>query len=218
MAGISYLNKVPKWFPDSHNIYRTIIDFLNCTLPESPAILDVGAGTGNLTKLVLRKVPNCHVTLFDFSQNMLKEAEKILSKYNGRYEVIIGDFFKNRLLSQKYDAVVSSFAIHHGRTRASYLNLYKKIFRALKKRGVFVCADVLEGANGIISRINETGWINHMLKHYDKSAVDLIIESYKKEDSPVSIDAHFDLLKTAGFSSCDILWKKYNFGIYTGFK
>ena len=93
-AHTAYLNKVPKWFPDSRNIYRTITDFLNCTLPESPEILDVGAGTGNLTKLVLKKVPNCHVTLLDFSQNMLKKAEMALSKYKGRYEVNTGDFLK----------------------------------------------------------------------------------------------------------------------------
>jgi tRNA (cmo5U34)-methyltransferase len=154
----------------------------------------------------------------DFSQEMLKEAEKILSKYKGRYEVNIGDFFKKRFPLQKYNAVISSFAIHHGRTRTSYLNLYKKIFRSLKKRGVFVCADVLEGDNMVISRINETGWINHMLKHYEKSKVEAIMESYKKEDTPVSVDTHFDLLKKAGFSSCDILWKKHNFGIYTAFK
>jgi hypothetical protein len=45
-----------------------------------------------------------------------------------------------------------------------------------------------------------------------------VIASGQKEDSPLPLYKHFELLLQAGFSSVDVLWKKYNMCVYTGVK
>ena len=48
---------------------------------SDPAILDIGAGTGILSALLLEKYPHASLTLMDISDNMLKVAR---DRFSGR--------------------------------------------------------------------------------------------------------------------------------------
>ena len=61
--------------------YNQMIEALINAIPdnESPRILDLGCGTGNITKKVLERFPNGKVTCFDLSEKMIEIAkEKII--------------------------------------------------------------------------------------------------------------------------------------------
>ena len=49
-------------------------------------------------------------------------------------------------------------------------------------------------------------------------SLEKILNNYHREDSPVSVKTHLDSLAGAGFTAADILWKEYNWGVYTGVK
>jgi len=66
---------------------------------------------------------------------MLNEAPRLLAAFDGRYRIMLEDFWRVEFPAGEYDGVVASFALHHGRGEAVYLDLYRKIYDWLKVRG-----------------------------------------------------------------------------------
>lgn len=101
-------------------------------------ILDLGTGDGRLLALVwnrLREHPDVEAVALDFSPAML-EAVRQRFVSDSRVQVIEHNLDRPLPALGKFDAVVSSFAIHHlvdERKRS----LYGEIFDQLKPEGVF---------------------------------------------------------------------------------
>jgi tRNA (cmo5U34)-methyltransferase len=98
-------------------------------------ILDLGTGNGRLLALVKLEHPNAEAVAIDFSPAMIEAAEK---RFAGDSSVaVLRHNLDNPLPGLgKFDAVVSSFAIHHlvhERKRA----LYSEIHGLLNAGGVF---------------------------------------------------------------------------------
>jgi tRNA (cmo5U34)-methyltransferase len=216
-----YSQRQPLWLPEFGYAVRLILAAIKPYLASKrPAsMLDLGAGTGNLSRRVLGAFKNSHVTLVDFSPNMLAEVPNVLSAYDGRYEIRMADFWQVNFPAATFDAIVTSFALHHGRGEAVYLELYRKACRWLKSEGVFACCDVIEGDVQYISEINEAGWRRFLQRrNFTGEEIERIFSNYHREDSPLSLRQHLALLVEAGFSSADVLWKRFNFAMYVGLK
>lgn len=102
-------------------------------------VLDLGAGTGALSKAVLDGCEGCRVTLIDVDPAMLDQARQRLAAYGAR----------TRFLEQSFldplpacDAVVASLALHHVPSIDKKRSLYRTIREALSPGGVFLNADV----------------------------------------------------------------------------
>jgi SAM-dependent methyltransferase len=98
-------------------------------------ILDLGSGDGRLLDLVLRARPQAVGVALDFSPHML---DQLRSRFGGsaRVEIVAHDLENPLPPLGAFDAVVSSFAIHHlehERKRA----LYGEIWRIVNAGGVF---------------------------------------------------------------------------------
>ncbi len=211
----AYSQQDPVYLPDYSNALNLVIQALQIDLPAQPTILDLGAGTGNLSRRVLGAIPDSQVTLIDFSLNMLAETSTVLANYPGRYNTICADFFAFDLPPAAYDGVVSSFAIHHARGTAEYLALYARIHASLKPGAVFACCDVVAGCHPHWTHLNESGWRDHLRSvDFDDDTIDHIFANYRAEDTPIALADHLMLLQQAGFAHTDILWKKHNFGVY----
>ena len=98
-------------------------------------ILDLGSGDGRLLDLVLRARPHARGVALDFSPVMLERLEaRFASQPN--VDIVRHDLAHPLPPLGTFDAVVSSFAIHHlvhERKRA----LYREIWAALEPCGVF---------------------------------------------------------------------------------
>ena len=213
-----YSQRKPLWLPEHDYAMNLVLKALEPCLASSARVLDLGAGTGNLSRRILKAFKDCHVTLVDFSQNMLSEAPRVLAGFEGRYETVLQDFWGAEFPEAGYHGVVASFAIHHGRGEAVYLDLYHKIYQWLKSPGVFVCCDVVEGDTPALAEMNEEGWRQFLRKRFPAEEVERILSNYHREDSPLSLKQHLSLLTLAGFVSADVLWKRFNFGVYVGIK
>jgi len=105
----------------------------------APRILDLGTGAGRLVVLVKQVRPKARFVALDFSATMLEAAR---TSFAGDESVTIvqHDFDTPLPPMGSFDAVVSSFAIHHlvhGRKRT----LYAEIFQAVAPGGVFCNLD-----------------------------------------------------------------------------
>jgi|GEM_PF-1066055 len=214
-----YKEKQPEWFPEVNYAFDLIKKILKPYLSDGCRVLDLGAGTGNLSQNILEVNDKIKITLVDFSENMLSKVQDVLKKYKNSYNTVTGDIFNIDFKKNEFNAVVSSFAIHHGRSENDYYKLYKNIYKWLKKPGIFICCDVIDGDTDSLSEINESGWVQYLLdRGFKDEDTAKILSNYHAEDSPLSVRKHMNLLIKAGFNYADVAWKKYNFGIYLGIK
>jgi len=133
----------------------------------------------------------------------------------------------SRLFNEKFDAVVSTFAIHHLSHRDKR-HLFKEIFKILKDNGGFINGDIVRSKNQKIETKYEDIWARHV-KKMTKSILkkDVLLESIKAKgrkrekeegDRPASLEEQLQWLRIAGFDTAECIWKYYCFAVYGGFK
>jgi tRNA (cmo5U34)-methyltransferase len=217
---VQYGASMDKWVPDYEFAHQLLLDTVGLYLPPAGKVLDLGAGSGRIAKLVMARFPNCQVTLADASANMLSATSQTLAEYNGRYETVAGDFLQDELEfpAASFDCIVSVFAICHGRAIDQYARLYANLQRWLKPGGCFVAYDHVCGANDRMTLLNVTSWQEFMLPSQPAEQVAAGILSTYQEDFPLSLHQHLTLLTEAGFQAADVLYKRGILAIYAGVK
>ena len=206
----------PAWLPDFRQMVGLVPELLRPRLPDDALILDIGSGTGNTSLFILEALQDVKMVLMDFSEDMLSQVPNVLADFSGRYEIILYDFLDADFGTQKYAAVVSSFAIHHCRGETEYSRIYSRLFKALQPGGIFVCCDVVAGADDQLTKLNEEGWRSNMKEQlFSNTEVERTLYNYHQEDSPMDLWSHLKLLRKAGFETIDVIWKHMNFrGLY----
>jgi tRNA (cmo5U34)-methyltransferase len=113
--------------------------------------LDLGAGDGAMSELVLSLRPEAEAVLVDFSEPMLEQAERRLAGAQAAWRIVHGDLsdpgWSSGLQAGGYGAAISAFAIHHlpsARKRA----LFGELYELLEPGAVFVNMDytLIDGA------------------------------------------------------------------------
>jgi len=110
----------------------TLLEFI----PANPKrILDLGSGAGRLLALVKAARPSAEFVALDFSPTMLVELRKTFATDTG-VKVVAHDFDEPLPPMGRFDAVISSFAIHHVRHERKRA-IYREVFAMLEPGGVF---------------------------------------------------------------------------------
>jgi tRNA (cmo5U34)-methyltransferase len=215
-----YDARVRMWLPDYEEVNEILLAAMQPFVPAKSKQLDLGAGTGRFSKQVLAQFPDAHLTMVDFSDHMLAETSRSMEMYNGRFNTITADIFSRFLDFEpsSFDCIISTFAIHHGRSAEVYADLYRKIHHWLKPGGCFLCCDHIAGGNDYLTAMNLASWYDFISPKLPEHVNDQFIDGACREDSPLPLQQHFQLLTNAGFGTIDTLWKKQIFGIYISIK
>lgn len=107
-------------------------------------VLDIGAGYGALTQFLLEAFPNARATCQDGSAEMAKLGAERMKPLAGRFEYAICDFSEPGWIKKipgKYDAIVSSIAIHNVRDPKIMQRIYGEIFPLINPGGCFLNFD-----------------------------------------------------------------------------
>lgn len=207
----NYDKEIYKTFPRYDEMVEALINAIPTNM-ESPKVLDLGCGTGNITKKLLEVFPNAKVTCLDISDKMIEASKEKLYKYDIEY--VLGDFTIIDIIDN-YDVIISSLALHHIKTDEEKLEMYKCIFNALNDGGVFYNADVVKSDSPYNTELNERKYIEYM---QSKKATNKEIEDFKNRrndnDSPITLFKHFNLLEEVGFSHIDVIWKYYGNAVF----
>jgi tRNA (cmo5U34)-methyltransferase len=181
-----------------------------------PAILDIGAGTGLLSALILRKYPDASLTLVDLSEQMLGIAkERFATRKDMRY--ITGDY-SSVDFGGHYDLICSALSIHHLEQAAKH-RLYQKIFEALLPGGIFVNADQVLGETPAINRRYIDYW-DEFLEPCPLSAEEKKQVLYRRDtfDKNEKLSVQLGWMQECGFTNIDIVYKNRQFVVFTGKK
>jgi tRNA (cmo5U34)-methyltransferase len=110
----------------------TLLEFIPSTARR---ILDLGTGDGRLLSLVKLDHPQATAVAIDFSPAMLEAAKKRFED-DSAVKVIAHNLDSPLPELGKFDAVISSFAIHH-LSHERKRELYGEVYRLLNPGGVF---------------------------------------------------------------------------------
>ncbi|MCC7553590.1 MAG: class I SAM-dependent methyltransferase [Methanobacteriaceae archaeon] len=193
-------------FDDFYEIAIETIDFKG----DNPKVLDLGAGTGLLSKYLLEKYPNAEITLVDLADKMLNKArERFKDCTNFKY---VNDDYLNCNFSEKFDIVISSLSIHHLKENDKKL-VYKKAYDLLNENGIFLNADQVLSSS---KRLDES-FKNKIDKKILNSPLDekyiKIANDRKKLDNPSLLTLQIKWLKDIGFKHVDVPYKYYIFTV-----
>ncbi len=199
--------------------YKAMVDILVSILPftgqQAFEMIDLGCGTGTVSKAVKDAFPAVKVTCVDIAANMLDIAGQKV----GAETTLIQADFNSFEFPQKYDAVVSSLALHHLETDDDKLKFYEKIYGALNPGGIFINIDVVQGSGDVLQDVYMQKWKAFMLTNVSAQEVEhKWIPSYYAEDHPTALLSHFDMLAQCGFTDIDVVYKHYNYAVYCGRK
>ena len=208
-------NIIKKLIPN----YTDMVDILTLFIPFSKesdfSMIDLGCGTGTISKSVKDIFPNVNITCVDIAGKMLEIAK---NKIGGNIISIQADF-SNFEFPEKYDLIVSSLALHHLENDADKMIFYEKIFHALNRNGIFMNIDVVLGSDDFIQELYMEKWKDFMKTNVSVEEINnKWLVNYYKEDRPTKLITHLEMLKKCGFSCVDVIYKYFNYAVYIGKK
>ncbi len=210
----SYDHSRRRLIPCFDDFYGTVIERIPCPLQSAPRVMDLGAGTGLLSKFVLDAWPNAAFTLIDISEEMLKKARERFKDRSGKVRFVVSDYARAPLPG-KYEVVVSALSIHH-LTEPQKTELFKKVYRALEFDGVFINADQALGATPDIETCYRETWLKQIRANGVTDGELAVALERMKEDKMSTLDDQLLWLKEARFKEVNCWYKNDSFAVFGG--
>lgn len=166
-------------------------------------ILDLGTGDGRLLALLRIDRRKMVGVGLDFSEPMLEAARKRFAD-DERIELVRHDLAEPLPALGRFDAVVSSFAIHHlehERKRA----LYGEVFDLLEPGGVF-------------ANLEHVASPTHRLHLAFFAAIGEPLEDEDPSDRLLGVETQLGWLRELGFDDVDCYWKWLEVALLIGVK
>lgn len=166
-------------------------------------ILDLGTGDGRLLSLLKIERPQIESVAIDFSPTML-EAAKTRFAGDATVELIAHNLDEPLPNIGSFDAVVSSFAIHH-LSHERKRSLYTEIFDILEPGGIFCNLEHVASSTPAL---------------HERFRRALGIENEPEDPSNKLLDVETQLvwLREIGFTDVDCYWKWLELALLIGVK
>jgi tRNA (cmo5U34)-methyltransferase len=198
--------------PHYTDLIEAAADAVDTAARTSPAVVDLGTGSGALAQRILRVRPKARLIGIDSDASMLAAASRRLG---GKIQAIEEDFERIRI--PRCDVVSASFALHHIPTGRRKAAVYKRCFQSLRPGGMFVSADCYLASSAVMRKRNRETWLQHLRRAYTRKKAELFLRTWAKEDVYFTLDREIELLKEAGFG-VEVTWREDSFAVLVGLK
>lgn len=175
-------------------------------------VLDLGAGTGTLSRVILEASVEVRVVAMDVSPVMVETCRESLAEFGDRVEFMLADFSDPEIdLGRGYDAVVSRLAIHH-LTDEEKPALFRRVHAALLSAGLFVDCDLIRGETATEDAAMLTDWRRYMVGRGD-DPTEWEEWLVGEGDHPSRVGDHAIWLREAGFDRVEVPWRQGGFAV-----
>lgn len=166
-------------------------------------ILDLGTGNGRLLALLKIERPDVQGVALDFSPTMLEEVR---NRFTGDSNVTVIEHNLDELLTNlgSFDAIVSSFAIHHLIDERKK-SLYTEIFNLLEPGGIFCNLEHVASATPAIHE--RFRW-----------AIGYGNEPDDPSNKLLDVETQLCWFREIGFTDVDCYWKWLELALLVGVK
>ena len=160
---------------------------------ECREILDLGCGTGLELDEIWKKNPEIAVTGVDLCGEML---ERLQEKHGDKQLVTVcADYFCYDMGEERWDGVISFESLHHFLPEKK-VDLYRKIYAALKYGGYFVLGDYIACCDEEERMLQEV-----CMRKRRREGIPA--EQFVHFDIPLTLEKEMNLLRAAGFSGAE---------------
>ena len=209
----AYDETIRRFIPGYDEMVEAAIDAVSAIEPG--LVLDLGAGTGALSRALLARGEVKQVELLDIDPEMLEKAKDRLAPWGWHAR------FRRRSFDDDLpscDAVMASLSLHHVPELADKAKLYGRIHDALWGGGVLVNADVALPDGNDDREGAWRAWADHQVAHgiaEDQAWANF--EAWAEEDTYFTLDEERTALESAGFVF-DVAWRKGPMAVLVGRK
>jgi trans-aconitate methyltransferase len=226
-----YLDSVRGAIPFAREQFAVMLSIVENGRQPVRRFLDLGAGDGVLSAVLLARCPAAAAVLVDFSPPMLAAAEERLAPLPTQPAFVEADLaipaWRDAVAAHApFDAIVSSFAIHHledERKRA----LYSELLALLAPGGTFAHIEHVAA---------DTPW---MARAFDEAMIDAIWEHGRRSDQTLTrdaaatayanrldrdanrlapLDTQCAWLRDAGYAQVSAPFRWYEFAVFGGYR
>ena len=176
----------------------TLLEFIPATVKS---ILDIGTGDGRLLALVKLEHPKATAAAVDFSPAMLDAAR--LRFASDPSVIVVAHNLEDPLPELgTFDAVVSSFAIHHlihERKRALYAEIYARL-----------------NSGGVFCNLEHVASVTPELHQDFLHRIGYTLETEDASNKLLDVETQLQWLREIGFCDVDCHWKWRELALLTG--
>jgi len=199
-----YDARIRTFIPD----YEEMLDAAAALVrPGARRVVDLGTGTGALAARCLVRAPRARLVGIDVDPAMARVAARRLGT---RASFVTGDFA--RVPVPRCDTLVSSFALHHVRTRAAKARVYARLRRALSRGGQLIVVDCQPASDPAIAAQQVDAWRRHLRRRYPRAKADGFLRAWSREDVYVPLEAELTLMRRARLKP-EVVWRKGAFAV-----
>lgn len=210
-AANEYDANVHKTIPRYHLFHEEILDLVKAVVPQPQSWLDTGCGTGTLLAKALACFGRMRVVAADPAESMLSLAREKLRDYEIAYRLAGSEALD---LADSFDVVTAVMA-HHYLNEGMRFKATQNCYNRLRPGGVYITFETIRPSTERGTQIGLNRWQTaQVLNGKSPAAAEKHISRYGSELLPVTIAAHLNLLKEAGFATAEILWAS---GMQAGF-
>ena len=166
-------------------------------------VLDLGTGDGRLLALLQIDRPKMVAVGLDFSEVMLDAACERFAR-DERVELVAHDLAEPLPDLGRFDAVVSSMAIHHLEHERKR-TLYREVFDLLEPGGVF-------------ANFEHVASPTRRLHHAFFAAIDEPLDHEDPSDRLLDVETQLRWLREIGFEDVDCYWKWLEMALLIGLR
>jgi tRNA (cmo5U34)-methyltransferase len=170
---------------------------------EVRRVLDLGTGDGRLLGLLQAEREEMRGVGLDFSAVMLAAARKRFAA-DERIELLEHDLTQPLPRLGRFDAVVSSFAIHHLEHERKR-SLYAEVFELLEPGGAFANFEHVASAS---ERLHQAFF----------AAIGEAVEDEDPSDRLLDVETQLGWMRELGFDDVDCYWKWLEMALLIGVK
>ena len=215
---------------------------------EDYYILELGAGTGIVTKILATHFPTAKIIAIDGAKKMVDfaKSKRFFQDNDGRIRWVLADYSNptwRKKIVHGFNLVVSFDSLHH-LTHKRKEQLYHEIFKAIKPGGVLLISDHVtsqepfyedpqfslwvEEIQERLAEKSKIAWFkNNLFSWFPERTKRLLGQEQKEKfvknllregENPMPLMDHVDLMRKTGFDDVIVEYRYSNFGIISARK